>query len=160
MFIQFIIVKKQNVIEYFEYLMKQKKAPTIPQIALKNRLLDNKGLANPKTKKWEWNRFLASEVLTIIESLMIPKLSGSWSNSPAGTWFQGIVNLSKKDNLHSIGHKAMFNKYSIVKVNNKYKKNFILLLLFRKDIARSKGKIFIKPKNAKVAELKNRFPLS
>ena len=53
MLIQFIIVKKHNVIEYFEYLKRQIKAPEVPIIALKNKLLDSSGLANPKTKKWE-----------------------------------------------------------------------------------------------------------
>ena len=47
------MVKKHNVIEYFEYLKRQIKAPKVPIIALKNKLLDSSGLANPKTKKWE-----------------------------------------------------------------------------------------------------------
>ena len=51
MLIQFIIVKKHNDVEYFEYLKRQIIAPIIPIIPLKNKLLDNKGLANPKTKK-------------------------------------------------------------------------------------------------------------
>ena len=51
--IQFIIVKKQRVVEYFEYLKKQMKAPIVPIIPLKYKLLERRGLANPKTKKWE-----------------------------------------------------------------------------------------------------------
>ena len=51
MFIQFIMVKKQRVSEYFEYLRRQIRAPIIPIIPLKYKLLDKRGLANPKTKK-------------------------------------------------------------------------------------------------------------
>ena len=50
MLIQFIIVKKVNVNEYLEYLKRQMKAPTVPIIPLKNKLLDNSGFANPKQK--------------------------------------------------------------------------------------------------------------
>ena len=53
MLIQFIIVKKHNVSEYFEYLKRQMRAPMVPIIPLKNKLLDSSGLAYPKTKKWE-----------------------------------------------------------------------------------------------------------
>ena len=53
MLIQFITVKKHKVIEYFEYLSKHIKAPIDPIITLKNKLPDNNGLANPKTKKCE-----------------------------------------------------------------------------------------------------------
>ena len=49
--IQFMIVKKHNDVECFEYLKRQIRAPIIPITPLKNKLLDNKGLANPKTKK-------------------------------------------------------------------------------------------------------------
>ena len=52
-FIQFIIVKKHKFIEYFEYLKRQIKAPILPIIPLKYKLLESRGLANPKTKKWE-----------------------------------------------------------------------------------------------------------
>ena len=51
--IQFIIVRKHNVNEYFEYLKRHIKAPKVPIIPLKIKLLDSSGLANPKTKKWE-----------------------------------------------------------------------------------------------------------
>ena len=47
------MVKKHKFIEYFEYLKRQIKAPVVPIIPLKNKLLDSSGLANPKTKKWE-----------------------------------------------------------------------------------------------------------
>ena len=53
MLIQFMIVKKHNDVEYFAYLNRQMRDPLIPIIPLKNKLLDNKGLANPKTKKCE-----------------------------------------------------------------------------------------------------------
>tara|TARA_B100001027_G_scaffold63026_1_gene42562 strand:- start:9 stop:149 length:141 start_codon:yes stop_codon:yes gene_type:complete len=46
-----MIVKKHNDVEYFAYLKRQMRAPTNPIIPLKNKLFDNKGLANPKTKK-------------------------------------------------------------------------------------------------------------
>ena len=52
-FIQFIIVKKHKFIEYFEYLKRQIKAPIVPKIPLKYKLLESRGLANPKTKKCE-----------------------------------------------------------------------------------------------------------
>ena len=51
--IQFIIVKKHNVTEYFEYLNRQIKDPIVPIIPLSIKLFDSKGLANPKTKKCE-----------------------------------------------------------------------------------------------------------
>ena len=98
------MVKKHNVVEYFVYLKRQIRAPTIPIMPLKNKLLDNKGLANPKTKKWEWNRFLASDVLTVMVSLMIPKLFGSSFKSPKGISFEGDMVLSINDCLHSKGH--------------------------------------------------------
>tara|TARA_B100000965_G_C18906004_1_gene462470 strand:+ start:346 stop:483 length:138 start_codon:yes stop_codon:yes gene_type:complete len=45
------MVKKHNVFEYFEYFIRQIKDPIVPINPLKNKLLDNKGFANPKTKK-------------------------------------------------------------------------------------------------------------
>ena len=45
-----MIVKKHNDVEYFAYLNRQMRDPLIPIIPLKNKLFDNKGLANPKTK--------------------------------------------------------------------------------------------------------------
>ena len=110
MLIQFMIVKKHNDVEYFVYLKRQISAPIIPIVPLKNKLLDNRGLANPKTKKWEWNKFLASDVFTIIDSEMTPKLLGSSFKSPDGIWFHGINILSINDCLHSRGHKVKFKK--------------------------------------------------
>ena len=98
------MVKKHNVIGYFLYLKRQISAPIIPMVPLKIKFFDRRGLANPKTKKWEWNRFLASDVLTVIVSLMIPKLFGSSFNSPNGSWFVGVMVLSINDCLHSKGH--------------------------------------------------------
>ena len=51
MFIQFMIVKKHNDSEYFEYLRRQIKAPIVPIIPLKNKLLDKKGVSKSKNKK-------------------------------------------------------------------------------------------------------------
>ena len=48
-FIQFIIVKKHNDLEYFEYFNRQAKDPIVPIIPLNNKLSFNSGLANPKT---------------------------------------------------------------------------------------------------------------
>ena len=101
----------RDLIEYFEYLSKHIKAPMDPIIPLKNKFLDSNGLANPKTKKWEWNKVLASDVFTIIESLIMPKLFGSSFKSPWGIWSQGIVIRSINDNLHSTGHKILFKRY-------------------------------------------------
>ncbi len=53
MLIQFMIVKKHNVIEYLEYFKRQMTAPIVPINPLKIKLLDRSGLANPKTKKCE-----------------------------------------------------------------------------------------------------------
>ena len=131
MLIQFIIVKNVILIEYFEYFTKQKIDPIVPIIPLNIRLLDNKGFANPKTKKWEWNKSLASEVLTIIESFIMPKLSGRDFKSPGGIWSQGMVNLSIKDNLHSSGQKRIFKPYSVNKEIIKNEKNFNLFLLLK-----------------------------
>ena len=50
MFIQFIVVKKHMVVEYFEYFKKQMKAPIVLIIPLKYKLLESRGLAKPKTK--------------------------------------------------------------------------------------------------------------
>ena len=98
------MVKKHNVVEYFVYLKRQIRAPIIPMVPLKIKFFDKRGLANPKTKKWEWNRFLASEVLTVIVSLMIPKLLGSSFKSSSEIWFEGVMVLSINDCLHSKGH--------------------------------------------------------
>ena len=150
-------MKKHKFIEYFEYLIKQIKAPNVPIMPLNNRLFDNKGFANPKTKKWEWNKFLVSEVITIIESLIMPKLSGSLVKSPGGIWSQGIVNLSIKDNLHSSGHKMRFKTYKVNNEINKQIKNFNLFWLFKKEITNSKGNIFIKPNIAIDMELSHKL---
>ena len=50
MLIQFMIAKKHKDVEYFVYFKRQIIAPVIPIIPLKNKLLDKRGLANPKTK--------------------------------------------------------------------------------------------------------------
>ena len=158
MLIQFIIVKKVRLIEYFEYLIKQIKDPIVPIIPLNIKLLDNKWFAKPKTKKWEWNKFRASEVLTIIESFIMPKLSGRTFKSPGGIWSQGMVNLSIKDNLHSSGQRRIFKTYRDNNEITKNEKNFNLFLLLKWVITRSKGNIFIKPRIAIVIELRNILP--
>ena len=122
-------MKKHNVTEYFEYLIRQIKDPIVPIIPLSIKLFDNKGLANPKTKKCEWNKFLASDVLTIIESFIMPILFGSSFKLPIGMSFQGIVILSIKESLHSSGHRTRFKKYNINNQIIRYVKNFILFLL-------------------------------
>ena len=156
--IQFIIVKKHNVTENFEYLNRQIKDPIVPIIPLSIKLFDSKGLANPKTKKCEWNKFLASDVRTIIESFIMPTLFGSSFKLPIGISFQGIVILSIKDNLHSSGHKKRFKKYKINNEIIRYVKNFTLFLLWIKVIANSKGNTFIKPYIAIEIELSKRAP--
>ncbi len=121
------MVKKHKVVEYFVYLKRQIRAPIIPMIPLKIKFFDKRGLANPKTKKWEWNRFLASDVLTVMVSLMIPKLFGSSFKFPNGIWFVGVMVLSINDWLHSKGHMINVRKKRISNETKKYTKNLFLL---------------------------------
>ena len=65
---------------------------------------------------------------------------------------------STNDKFHSIGHKIRFKINNVNKEIIRYVKNFILALLLKKESAKSKGNIFIKPKIASTPELRKRLP--